>query len=94
MSQMKTILIHAGRASSYACACELKRNSGTQVGYQPAYAEQQAKSRHYLPRGKSKRVWRGHKGGSPVDHTQDRVPIDRAQPIFTSDDNPVIERRT
>src|SRR5215510_16385332 len=26
---------------------ELKRNSGTQVGYQPAYAQQQAKSRHW-----------------------------------------------
>src|SRR6476661_4310983 len=28
-------------------ARELKRNSGTQVGYQPAYAEQQAKSRRW-----------------------------------------------
>src|SRR5215471_12895636 len=28
-------------------ARELKRNSGTQVGYQPAYAKQQAKSRHW-----------------------------------------------
>jgi transposase, IS30 family len=28
-------------------ARELKRNSGNQVGYQPAYAEQQAKSRHW-----------------------------------------------
>ena len=121
---------------------ELRRNTGNQVGYQPCYAEQQAKSRrwrgsrmlrkpelqaevlqalgrgwspaqvagrlknehrrsvisyesiyrfidsqirrtkdyswrHYLPRGKSKRGWRGHKGGSPVDHIQDRVPIDR-----------------
>ena len=122
---------------------ELRRNRGAQVGYQPAYAEQQAKSRrwrgsrllrkpqlqqevlkrlgqgwspaqvcgrlkrenhsravisyesiyrfidsqirraqdyswrHYLPRGKSKRGWRGHKGGSPVDHIQDRVPMDR-----------------
>src|SRR5262250_855405 len=121
---------------------ELKRNSGAQVGYQPAYAEQQAKSRHwrgsrllrkpdlqetvlkglaqgwspaqvagrlkkenrrtvisyesiyrfidsqirrtkdyswrhYLPRGKSKRGWGGHKGGSPVDHIQDRVSIDQ-----------------
>jgi transposase, IS30 family len=121
---------------------ELRRNSGNQVGYRPAYAEQQAKSRrwrgsrllrkpelqaevlrglrqgwspaqvagrlnseqrrrvisyesiyrfidsqirrtqdyswrHYLPRGKSKRGWRGHKGGSPVDHIQDRVAIDR-----------------
>ena len=33
--------------------------------------------RHYLPRGKSKRGWRGHKGGSPVDHIQDRVAIER-----------------
>src|SRR5262249_39181213 len=32
--------------------------------------------RHYLPRGKSKRGWGGHKGGSPVDHIQDRVSID------------------
>jgi len=27
-------------------ARELKRNSGTKVGYQPAYAQQQANSRH------------------------------------------------
>src|SRR4030095_14749975 len=121
---------------------ELKRNRGSQVGYQPAYAEQQAKSRrwrgsrllrqpslqaqvlhglgqgwspsqvagrlkrenkrrvisyesiyrfidaqirrtqdyswrHYLPRGKSQRGWRGHKGGSPVDHIEGRVGINR-----------------
>ena len=121
---------------------ELKRNRGSQVGYQPAYANQQAKSRrwkgtrllrdgdlqkkvlarltqgwspaqvagrlkkeckrqvisyesiyrfiysqirrtqdyswrHYLPRGKSKRGWRGSKGGSPVDHIQGRVSIDQ-----------------
>lgn len=121
---------------------ELQRNRGTQVGYQPGYAEQQAKSRrwrgsrllrdadlqaevlkrlgqgwspaqvcgrlkkekkrqvisyesiyrfidaqirrtndfswrHYLPRGKSKRGWRGHKGGSPVDHIEGRVSIEQ-----------------
>ena len=121
---------------------ELKRNRGTQLGYQPAYAEQQSSSRrwrgsrllrqpelqaevlkrlergwspaqvagrlnkekrtqvisyesiyrfidsqirrtkdyswrHYLPRGKSKRGWRGRKGGSPVDHIEGRVAIDR-----------------
>jgi transposase, IS30 family len=121
---------------------ELKRNRGSQVGYQPGYAEQQAKSRrwrgsrllrqpslqaqvlhglgqgwspsqvagrlkrenkrrvisyesiyrfidaqirrtqdyswrHYLPRGKSQRGWRGHKGGSPVDHIEGRVGINR-----------------
>lgn len=121
---------------------ELRRNSGAQVGYQPGYAEQQAKSRrwrgsrllrkpelqqevlkrlgqgwspaqvcgrlkrensrtvisyesiyrfidaqirrtndfswrHYLPRGKSKRGWRGPRGGSPVDHIERRVSIER-----------------
>ena len=121
---------------------ELKRNRGSQVGYQPAYADKQAKSRrwkgsrllrdgdlqkqvltrltqgwspaqvagrlkketrrqvisyesiyrfidaqirrtqdyswrHYLPRAKSKRGWRGSKGGSPVDHIQGRVSIDQ-----------------
>ncbi|HET8563407.1 MAG TPA: IS30 family transposase [Candidatus Binatia bacterium] len=123
-------------------ARELKRNRGAQVGYQPAYAHQQAKSRrwkgsrllrdrslqalvlkrlgqgwspaqvsgrlknekgrnvisyesiyrfidsqirrtkdyswrHYLPRGKSKRGWRGPRGGSPVEHIEGRVAIDR-----------------
>ena len=123
-------------------ARELKRNSGSQLGYQPAYAEQQAKSRrwrgsrllrnpalqaevlkglrqgwspaqvagrlrrenrrtiisyesiyrfidsqirrtqdyswrHYLPRGKSQRGWRGQRGGSPVDHIENRVSIER-----------------
>ena len=121
-------------------ARELKRNRGAQVGYRPAYAEQQTRSRrwrgsrllrhpdlqavvldrlargwspaqvagrlkrenrrplishesiyrfidaqirrtkdyrwrHYLPRGKSKRGWRGRKGGSSVDHIEGRVPI-------------------
>lgn len=123
-------------------ARELKRNSGAQVGYRPAYAEQQAKSRRwrgsrllrkpalqamvlerlaqgwspaqvagrlkkenrgpvishesiyrfidaqirrtkdyrwrlYLPRGKSKRGWRGRRGGSSVDHIEGRVAIDQ-----------------
>src|SRR5512132_2286825 len=125
---------------------ELKRNRGTQVGYQPVYAEQQAKSRrwrgsrllrdadlqavvlnrlgqgwspaqvsgrlkkenkcqvisyesiyrfidaqirrtndfswrHFLPRGKSKRGWRGRKGGSPVDHIEGRVSIEQ-RPVY------------
>jgi IS30 family transposase len=123
-------------------ARELKRNRGAKVGYQPVYAEQQAKSRrwrgsrllrqpslqaevlqglrqgwspaqvagrlkrenrrtvisyesiyrfidsqirrtqdyswrHYLPRGKSQRGWRGRKGGSLVDRIERRVAIDR-----------------
>lgn len=121
-------------------ARELKRNRSAQVGYRPAYAEQQTRSRrwrgsrllrhpdlqavvldrlargwspaqvagrlkrenrrpvishesiyrfidaqirrtkdyrwrHYLPRGKSKRGWRGRKGGSSVDHIEGRVAI-------------------
>jgi IS30 family transposase len=121
-------------------AREIKRNSGTQVGYRPSYAEQQAKSRrwrgsrllrkpalqalvldrlaqgwspaqvagrlkreqgrtvishesiyrfidmqirrtkdyrwrYYLPRGKSKRGFRGRKGGSSVEHLKGRVSI-------------------
>jgi len=119
---------------------ELRRNRGQQVGYAPAYAQQQTRSRrwrgsrllrhpalqvhvlrwlgwgwspaqvagrlkrdggvlrisyesiyrfiasqirrtkdyrwrHYLPRGKSKRGWRGRKGGSAVDHIRRRVAI-------------------
>jgi IS30 family transposase len=121
-------------------ARELKRNAGRQVGYRPAYAEEQARARrwtgsrlerdealrasvlaglargwspeqvcgflarrhgrpmispetiyrfvqaqidrhtdyswrHYLPRSKSKRGRGGRRGGSPVLHIQDRVPI-------------------
>ena len=141
-------LSHAGKTMRQIAAAmdrapstimrELKRNSGAKVGYQAAYAEQQAKSRrwrgsrllrdgtlqaevlkrlgqgwspaqvcgrlkkeqrrtvisyesiyrfidaqirrtndfswrHYLPRGKSQRGWRGHKGGSPVDHIEGHV---------------------
>ena len=122
-------------------ARELKRNSGSKAGYQPAYADQQAKARRwsgsrlerddelrdlvldrldagwspeqiagrlardighavisyesiyrfiyaqirrtndyswrrYLPRGKSKRGWRGRSGGSSVDLIRQRRPID------------------
>jgi IS30 family transposase len=132
---------------------ELKRNSGTKVGYKPSYAHEQAKARRwrgskllrnaalqaqvlerlrrgwspqqvagrlarehgrvvvsyetiyrfiaaqiartknyawrlYLPRGKSKRGFRGRKGGSSAEHIKNRVPIalrpavaaDRANP--------------
>jgi transposase, IS30 family len=121
-------------------ARELKRNSGSQVGYKPGYADEQANARrwrgskllrnpdlqarvleslargwspqqvagrfarehgrtivshesiyrfiaaqiartkdyswrHYLPRGKSKRGWRGRKGGSSAEHIKHRVSI-------------------
>ena len=121
---------------------ELKRNSGSKVGYKPAYAEQQARARrwsgmrlerddilrsqvlaglqtglspeqvcgrlkleqgcavishesiyrfvyaqltrtndrawrHYLPRAKSKRGWRGKRGGSPARFIKMRTPIEQ-----------------
>jgi IS30 family transposase len=33
--------------------------------------------RLYLPRGKAQRGYRGHKGGSPVEHIKDRVSIEK-----------------
>ncbi len=33
--------------------------------------------RHFLPRGKSKRGWRGHRGGSSALHIKYRVPIEQ-----------------
>ena len=121
-------------------ARELKRNSGRQVGYRPAYADEQARARRWsgsrlerqadlrdkildrlkrgwspeqiagrlaqengqrvvshetiyrfvhaqigrtndyswrllLPRGKSRRGWRGRKGGSPASFIEGRVPV-------------------
>jgi IS30 family transposase len=36
--------------------------------------------RHYLPRAKSKRGWRGRKRGSSIQHIRDRVPITARPP--------------
>src|ERR1700691_2731060 len=136
---IRTIAANMDRTAS-TIARELKRNSGKQAGYKPAYAHEQAWARRwrgsrlvrqpalqqavlsrlamgwspeqvagrlaqergstvisyesiyrfiyaqirrtnnfdwrrYLPRAKFKRGYRGHKGGSPVDHIKDRVPI-------------------
>jgi len=130
-------------------ARELKRNTGHQLSYRPAYAEEQARARRwtgmrlerdaglraavlarlargwspeqvagrlaleregphishesiyrflyaqirrtkdyawrlYLPRAKSKRGWRGRKGGSPAAFIQDRHPLSQ-RPIEASD---------
>lgn len=138
---IRQIAAAMGRAPSTIMR-ELKRNCGSQVGYQPSYADKQSKSRrwkgsrllrdpelqkkvltrlmqgwspaqvagrlkkenrsqvisyesiyrfidaqirrtkdftwrHFLPRGKSKRGWRGRKGGSPVDHIEGRVSIEQ-----------------
>src|SRR5665213_1161438 len=54
---------------------ELSRNSGKQIRYKPIYRFIYAQIRrtknyawrHYLPRAKSKRGWRGLRGGSPAE---------------------------
>ena len=77
-------------------AARLAQDLGRRISHETIYrfiAAQIARTkdyawRHYLPRSKSKRGWRGRKGGSPVDHIQGRVPLsqrpaaaaDRAQP--------------
>ena len=40
--------------------------------------------RHYLPRAKFKRGYRGRKGGSPVQHIKDRVSIEK-RPLYIND---------
>jgi len=44
---IRSIAATLDRAPS-SVARELKRNSGSQVGYKPAYADQQAKARHWI----------------------------------------------
>jgi len=132
-ASIRQITAALDRAPS-SVARELKRNSGVQVGYQPSYAQQQARARrwsgsrldrdanlrhsvlvqlqarwspeqiagrsqvlshetiyrfiyaqidrhndfswrHYLPRGRAKRGWRGQRGGSPALHMKQRVPL-------------------
>jgi IS30 family transposase len=77
-------------------AARLAQDFGRRISHETIYrfiAAQIARTkdhawRHYLPRKKSKRGWRGRKGGSSVDHIQGRVPLaqrpaaaaDRVQP--------------
>jgi IS30 family transposase len=44
--------------------------------------------RHYLPRGKSKRGFRGRRGGSSVQHIEARVPITQRPPAAADRSNP------
>lgn len=133
-TSIRQIAAGLDRAPS-SVARELKRNSGAQLGYQPIYAQHQARARrwsgskldrdaalrdqvlgqlkagwspeqiagrsghsigtetiyrfiyaqirrhkdyswrYYLPRAKSRRGWRGKKGGSPALHMAHRVPL-------------------
>jgi IS30 family transposase len=83
----------AAGASPQAVSGRLKRERGQSViSHESIYrfiATQIARTndyswRHYLPKAKYKRGWRGRKGGSPVSHIQQRVPIaERAVSIQT-----------
>ncbi len=44
--------------------------------------------RHYLPRGKSKRGWRGRKGGSAATHIRHRVPLAQRPPTANDRSRP------
>lgn len=74
----------AAGASPQAVAGRLRRERGQSViSHETIYrfiASQIARTkdgrwRHYLPQAKSKRGWRGHSGGSPVQHIRQRVSI-------------------
>ncbi len=74
----------AAGASPHAVAGRLKRERGHAViSPESIYrfiASQIARTkdyrwRHYLPRAKSKRGWRGRPGGSPVQHIKERISI-------------------
>ena len=74
----------AAGASPQAVAGRLKRERGQPViSHETIYrfiAAQIARTkdcswRHYLPQAKSTRGWRRSKGGSPVEHIRQRVPI-------------------
>lgn len=75
----------AAGASPQAVAGRLKRERGqTVISHETIYrfiAAQIARTkdyawRHYLPQAKSKRGWRGKKGGSPVERIKQRVSIE------------------
>lgn len=76
----------AAGASPQAVSGRLKRERGASIiSHETIYrfiAAQIARTndynwRHYLPRAKSKRGWRGCRGGSPVQNIQQRVPISK-----------------
>lgn len=82
--------------SPQTVAARLRQDTGRCISHESIYrfiAAQIARTKNlswrlYLPRAKSKRGWRGRKGGSPVDHIQGRVSLaqrpaaaaDRVQP--------------
>jgi IS30 family transposase len=78
----------AGRLAIEHGACVISHESIYRFIYAQLARTNDFRWRHYLPRAKAKRGWRGHKGGSPASFIQDRVPIalrpaeaaDRTQP--------------
>jgi transposase, IS30 family len=79
------VLEHLGRGWSPEQVSSILAHSGTGLSHETIYrfiAGQITRTkdyswRLYLPRAKSKRGWRGRKGGSPAEHIRERVPIDQ-----------------
>ncbi len=75
--------LRKGWSPEQVCAFLQRRHGRPVIGAETIYrfiAAQIARHkdyswRHYLPRGKAKRGWRGRKGGSSALHIQGRVPI-------------------
>ena len=69
-------------------ARELKRNTSRQQGYQPRYAQEQARAwRHFLPRAKWRRGRRGRRGGSAATRIPLRRPL-AERPATATDHQP------
>jgi transposase, IS30 family len=77
------ICLSKGWSPEQACAWLARRHGRAVISPESIYRFIQAQIarhkdyswRHYLPRGKSRRGWRGRKGGSAALHIQARIPI-------------------
>jgi len=80
--------LRKGWSPEQACAWLARRHGRAVISPESIYRFIQAQIartkdyswRHYLPRGKSKRGWRGRRGGSSALHIEDRVPIAQRPP--------------
>jgi IS30 family transposase len=71
----------AGRLRQQKAATTISHESIYRFIYAQIRRTQDYAWRHYLPRAKFKRGYRGRKGGSPVQHIKDRVSISK-RPLY------------
>lgn len=74
----------AGRLAREAGRAVISHESIYRFIYAQLVRTKDYRWRRYLPRGKSKRGWRGRRGGSPVTFIQDRIPIAQ-RPLAAAD---------